>query len=66
MLRRSIAVGFQPSRGNHPTAMIAASGLANDVEPGVIMIADRAITGAHHTAPLNDAPALVGAPRIAL
>jgi hypothetical protein len=45
--------------------MIAASGLANDVEPGVIMIA-RAITGAHHTSPTNDAPALVGAPRIDL
>ena len=42
-------LGFLPARGEHPPAMIAAFGLAHEVEPGVIAIADTAVTGVHLT-----------------
>jgi Toprim domain len=42
-------LGFLPARGEHPPAMIAAFGLAHEVEPGVIAIADCAVTGVHLT-----------------
>jgi hypothetical protein len=42
-------LGFLPARGEYPPAMIAAFGLAHEVEPGVIAIADSAVTGVHLT-----------------
>jgi hypothetical protein len=42
-------LGFLPARGEHPPAMIAAFGLAHEIEPGVIAIADAAVTGVHLT-----------------
>jgi hypothetical protein len=42
-------LGFLPARGEHPPAMIAAFGLAHEVEPSVIAIADTAVTGVHLT-----------------
>jgi hypothetical protein len=42
-------LGFLPTRGDYPPAMIAAFGLAHEIEPGVIAIADSAVTGVHLT-----------------
>jgi hypothetical protein len=42
-------LAFLPARGDHPPAMIAAFGLAHEVDPGVIAIADCAVTGVHLT-----------------
>jgi hypothetical protein len=42
-------LGFLPARGDHPPAMIAAFGFAHETEPGVIAIADAAVTGVHLT-----------------
>jgi Toprim domain len=42
-------LGFLPSRGDHHPAMIAAFGLALEVEPGVLTIADDAVRGVHLT-----------------
>jgi hypothetical protein len=42
-------LGFLPARGEHPPAMIATFGLAHETEPGVIAIADGAVTGVHLT-----------------
>jgi hypothetical protein len=42
-------IAFLPARGAYPPAMIGAFGLAREVEPGVIAIADGAVTGAHLT-----------------
>jgi hypothetical protein len=42
-------LGFLPERGDHPPAMIGAFGLAHEVEPGVIAIADEAVVGVHLT-----------------
>jgi hypothetical protein len=42
-------LGFLPARGDHPPAMIAAFGLTREVEPGVIAIADKAVSGVHLT-----------------
>jgi Toprim domain len=47
-------LGFLPSRGEHLPAMIAAFGLAHEIEPGVIAIADRDVTGVHLTRLLPD------------
>jgi hypothetical protein len=47
-------LGFLPARGDHPPAMIAAFGLAHEVEPGVIAITDDAIRGVHLTRLLPD------------
>jgi hypothetical protein len=40
-------LGFLPSRGDHPPAMIAAFGMATECEPGVLRIADAAVLGVH-------------------
>jgi hypothetical protein len=42
-------LGFLPARGEYPPAMIGAFGLAHETEPGVIAIADTAVTGVHLT-----------------
>jgi hypothetical protein len=42
-------LGFLPPRGAHHPAMIAAFGLAVEVEPGVLSIADYAVLGVHLT-----------------
>jgi Toprim domain len=42
-------LGFLAARGEHPPAMIAAFGLPHEVEPGVIAIADKAVSGVHLT-----------------
>jgi hypothetical protein len=42
-------LGFLPERRAYPPAMIAAFGLAHEVEPGVIAIANSAVTGVHLT-----------------
>jgi hypothetical protein len=42
-------LGFLPARGDYPPAMIAAFGMAHEVEPGVIAIADDAVRGVHIT-----------------
>jgi hypothetical protein len=47
-------LGFLPSRGNHPPAMIAAFGMATESEPGVLRIADAAVLGVHLTRLLPD------------
>jgi hypothetical protein len=44
-----VTLGFLPARGEHPPSMIAAFGLVREVEPGVITIADSAVTGVHLT-----------------
>ena len=47
-------LGFLPQRGEHGPAMIAAFGLADEIEPGVIAIRDDAIRGVHLTRLLPD------------
>jgi hypothetical protein len=47
-------LGFLPARGEHPPSMIAAFGLAHEVEPGIIAIADDAVRGVHLTRLLPD------------
>jgi Toprim domain len=47
-------LGFLPARGEHPPAMIAAFGLANEYERGMLRIADAAVTGIHVTRLLSD------------
>jgi hypothetical protein len=42
-------LAYLPARGDHPLALIAAFGLAREVEPGVIAIADKAVAGVHLT-----------------
>ena len=40
-------LGFLPPQGEHPTALIAAFGLATESEPAVIDIADAKVRGVH-------------------
>lgn len=47
-------LGFLPTRREHAPAMIAAFGLAREVEPSVIVIADDAVRGVHITRLLPD------------
>jgi hypothetical protein len=47
-------LGFLPSRGDHPPAMIAAFGMATECEPGVLRIADVVVRGVHLTRLLPD------------
>jgi hypothetical protein len=47
-------LGFLPASDRYPPAMIAAFGLAREIEPGVIAIADDAISGVHLTRLLPD------------
>ncbi len=42
-------LGFLPAHGEHPPAMIAAFGLPDEPEPGVLAIADEAVRGIHLT-----------------
>jgi Toprim domain len=42
-------LGFLAARGDHPPALIAAFGLAHEVDPGMITIADTAVMGVHLT-----------------
>jgi hypothetical protein len=42
-------LGFLPAHGDYPPSMIAAYGLAREVEPGIIAIADDAVAGVHVT-----------------
>jgi len=50
----SATLGFLPASGRYPPAMIATFGLAYEVEPGVIAIADEALRGVHLTRLLPD------------
>ena len=47
-------LGFLPACGELPPAMIAAFGVAHEIEPGVIAIADDAVQGVHLTRLLRD------------
>ncbi len=47
-------LGFLPSSGKYPPAMIAAFGVAHETETGVIAIADDAVRGVHITRLLHD------------
>jgi len=47
-------LGFLPAHGDYPPAVIAAFGMAHEVEPGVITIADDAVRGIHVTRLLPD------------
>ena len=42
-------LGFLPARDNHPPAMIGAFGMANETEPGVLVIGSDDVTGVHVT-----------------
>jgi hypothetical protein len=42
-------LGFLPSRARHPPAMIAAFGMAEEAEPGIIAISAGAVCGVHLT-----------------
>ena len=48
-------LGFIPPRGDYSPAMIAAFGIADEPEPGVLSIADDAVTGIHLTRLTPDA-----------
>jgi hypothetical protein len=47
-------LGFLPARGAHGPAMIAAFGVPEEPEPGLIIIADDAVTGVHITRLMPD------------
>jgi hypothetical protein len=47
-------LGFLAAGGGYPPAMIAAFGMAHEIEPGVIAIADAAVRGVHLTRLLPD------------
>jgi Toprim domain len=47
-------LGYLPPRGEFGPALIAAFGIAHDVEPGVLAIADNAVRGVHITRLLPD------------
>lgn len=42
-------IGYLSARGGHPPAMIAAYGLADEPEPGMLAIADKAVQAVHLT-----------------
>jgi hypothetical protein len=50
-------LGFLPARGKYPPAMIGAFGLAHEIGPGEISIADSAVRGVHLTRLLPDGSA---------
>lgn len=56
-------IGFLPGRGEHPPAMIAAFGIPDEMEPGLITIAERALTGVHLTKLRPDGSAKAGTDR---
>jgi hypothetical protein len=45
--RLPATLGFLPACSDYPPAMIAAFGLAHEVEPGVLEIASEAVRGVH-------------------
>jgi hypothetical protein len=45
----SSTLGFLPARGKHGPAMIAAFGLPDEIEPGVLAIAEEQVCGVHIT-----------------
>lgn len=47
-------LSYLPERDKHPPGMIAAFGLAHEVETGMIAIADKAVSGVHLTRLLAD------------
>jgi hypothetical protein len=47
-------LGLLPARGDYAPAVVAAYGMAHEVEPGVIAIADDAVRGVHITRLLPD------------
>jgi Toprim domain len=47
-------LGFLSARGRHQPAIIAAFGLPQEIEPGIIAIADDAVVGVHLTRLLPD------------
>jgi putative DNA primase/helicase len=47
--RLPATLGFLPARGEHPPCMIAAIGLTDEPEPGVLAISDSAVRGVHLT-----------------
>ncbi len=47
-------LGFLPANGEYPPTMIAAFGVADEPEPGVVAISDDNITGVHLTRLLTD------------
>ena len=53
-------LGFLRARGNHGAAMIAAFGLADEPEPGQLIIADRAVHGVHITRLASDGSGKAG------
>jgi len=53
-------LGFLPARSQYPAAMIAAFGLAVELEPGVIAIGESAIRGVHLTRLKPDGSAKAG------
>jgi hypothetical protein len=53
-------VGFLPGRDEYPPAMIAAFGIAEEREPGIILIRDSAIRGVHLTRLRADGSAKAG------
>jgi hypothetical protein len=61
-------LGFLPARGKHGPAMIAAFGLPDELEPGLLAIADEAVRGIHITriAPDGSGKANTGADKIML
>ncbi len=44
-----LTLGFLPERGRHPPAQIAAFGIPEEIEPGVLTICDDALRGVHIT-----------------
>ncbi len=56
-------LGFLPARGEYAPAMIAALGIAYELEPGVIAIADDAVRGVHITRLVPDGASKAGTDR---
>jgi hypothetical protein len=53
-------LGFLAARGEHPPAMIAAFGLAEEIEPGFISVPAAAVAGVHLTRLVPDGRAKAG------
>jgi DNA-directed RNA polymerase subunit RPC12/RpoP len=54
------SLGFLPKRAEHPPAMIAAFGLAEEIEPGFISVPAAAVAGVHLTRLAPDGRAKAG------
>jgi Toprim domain len=55
-------LGFLPPRGDHPPAMIAAFGVPDEPEPGLLVLREEEVRGAHITRLAADGSAKVGDP----